>query len=120
MNSQKIMPQKIINEAEYRQLIQQIYDQIEKAFSDVDPDLSECEQSLGAMTIKFSDDSRCILSAQPSVRQLWVAVASLGRAYHFNYDRQKNCWLDDKGQGIELISFLQSYLKEKIGMDLPF
>jgi iron donor protein CyaY len=108
------------SETEYRKRIQEVFDVIEQAFDDVDPDVAEAEQALGAMTLTFSDRSRCILSAQPSVRQLWLALASKGTAYHFNWDASKQQWIDDKGRNIELISFLESYLSEKTGVDVKF
>jgi iron donor protein CyaY len=106
-----------MQETEYRKLIQDAFDRIEMAFDAVDPDIAECEQSLGALTIKFSDGSRCVLSSQPSVRQLWMAVASRGLAFHFNYDSASQEWIDDKGRNIELISYLKSYLKETTGQN---
>ena len=106
------------SEAEFRKVVQETLDRIEKGFSNVDPDVAECEQALGAMTITLSDRSRCILSTQPSVRQLWLALASKGTAYHFNYDRQKQVWIDDKGKGIELISFLQDFFKQTVDLNL--
>lgn len=105
-------------EAQYRQKIQEALDRIEKAFAEVDPDVAECEQAHGAMTIVFADRSRCILSAQPSVRQLWLALASQGTAYHFNFDQKTDRWRDDKGRDIELLSFLENFLKEKTGVAL--
>ncbi len=110
----------MISEKEYRQILQSTYDQIEAGVGDTDPDLVECEQSLGAMMLRFADGSKCILSAQPSVRQLWIALAARGIAYHFNYNLEKKVWEDDKGKGIELKSMLQSYLKEMTGTDFSF
>lgn len=109
-----------MTEAEYRQQVQTTFDIIDRAFQGIDPDLAECEQALGAMTISFEDRTRCILSAQPSVRQLWVALASKGTAYHFNYDPARGEWMDDKGRGIELLSFLEKFLEEKTGQKVRF
>ena len=100
-------------EAAYRKRIQQTYDVIEKAFENADPDVVECEQSLGSMTITFADGTRCILSAQPSVRQLWVALASQGTAHHFNFDEASREWRDDKGKGIEVVSLIQKIISDK-------
>ena len=105
-------------EPEYRQKIQQTYDALERALSQVDPDVAECEQASGVLTITLADRSRCILSGQPAVRQLWVAIAALGTAYHFNFDRSTGRWMDDKGKGIELMSYLKRYLKDKTGQEL--
>lgn len=104
-------------EVEYRNQIQQVFNRIEKAFEDVDPDVAECEQAMGAMTITFADRSKCILSAQPSVKQLWLALASRGTAYHFNFDAKSQTWIDDKGRNIELVSFIENFLKEVTGLE---
>lgn len=95
-------------------------DAIYAALADTDPDVAECDIAHGALTIVFADCSKCILSAQPSVRQLWLALAALGTAYHFNYDEKLGQWIDDKGKGIELMAFMRKFLKEKIGADLKF
>jgi CyaY protein len=101
-----------LSEADFRRNMQSTLDVVEKAFRDIDPDLAECEQSLGSMTITFADRSRCIISGQPSVRQLWLALASRGTAYHFNWDSVSGRWSDDKGRGIELFEFLEGFFKE--------
>ncbi len=106
-------------EAEFRKRIQDVFDRLEKAFSDVDPDVAECEQSMGSLTITLADRSRCILSSQPSVQQLWLALAARGTAYHFNFDPSREVWLDDKSQAIELFAFLTSYFQESTGMRVP-
>lgn len=107
-------------EADYRKKVQDTLDRIERAFEAVDPDVSECELSHGALTISFADRTRCILSTQPSVRQVWLAMASQGTAYHFDFDQAQGRWLDDKGKGIELFSFLEKFLAEKTGLNFKF
>lgn len=109
-----------MEESEFRRVLQSTLECVEKAFEDVDPDRAECEQSHGALTIQLSDGSRCILSAQPSVRQLWLALAAKGVAFHFNWDAAADQWVDDKGKGIELLSYLREYLREATGVELRF
>jgi CyaY protein len=106
------------DEGAYRSKVQEVLDQIEAAFSDVDPDVAECDQSLGSMTITLTDRSRVIISMQPSVRQIWLALAAKGTAYHFNYDATKAQWLDDKGRGVELLSYLNEYFRETCKLSL--
>jgi CyaY protein len=108
------------NEVEYRKKIQEVFDRVQSAFEDVDPDVAECEQSLGAMTVVFANHARCILSAQPSIYQLWLALASQGTAYHFKYDEKSGSWMDDKGRGIELMTLLQKVFQESIGPEVKF
>ena len=107
-------------ETDFRKKIEDTFKRIERPFDAVDPDMAECEMSMGSMTITLSDGSRCILSTQPSVKQLWLALAAKGTAYHFNYDLARGAWLDDKGRGVELVSFLETYLKEATGLEFKF
>ncbi len=108
----------LLTETDFRARIQAAFDRIEKGLSEVDPDLAECEQAMGVLTILFPDRTRCILSAQPSVRQLWLAMASLGTAYHFNFDPDLAVWRDDKGREVELLTYLEKYLSEKTGQKI--
>ncbi len=107
-----------MTEAEYRGLVQEAFDDVARQFEEVDPDLAECEQAFGVLTISFPDRSKIILSTQPSVRQVWVAMAARGTAVHFDYDAASGQWRDDKGRDIELRSLLQQVLLETAGVQL--
>lgn len=109
-----------MNESEFRQLAKQIYDRIENAFEDVDPDQVECEVAQGALTLILEDGSRWVLSQQPPVLQLWLAVASRGRAFHFDFDASAQVWMDDKGEGIELLTHIARMLGEDAGLQIRF
>lgn len=107
-----------MEEKQYRELVSLAFKTIENAFDAVDPDLAECVFSQGALTVTFSDRTKLILSQQPSVRQIWVAAASKGIAYHFNYDTKNQQWFDDKGTGVELFQFVKKIVLEsgKVGL----
>lgn len=107
-----------MTEPEFRHLAEAAYRAIENAFDDVDPDEAECEVAQGALTISLPGGQRWVLSQQPPVRQLWLAVASQGRAYHFDYNAAEGTWHDDKGEGIELMSFLRGLLKDVAGVEV--
>ena len=107
-----------LSEAEYRSLIQKSMKRIELAFENIDPDIAECEESMGSLMIQIPGHGKCILSAQPSVRQLWLALASKGIAIHFNYDFKTQSWIDDRAQNIELMAFLEKFFKETLNLDL--
>jgi CyaY protein len=109
-----------LSEAEFRSKLQETFDRIESAFEDVDPDVAECDQQFGALTLRLRGGSRIILSAQPSVRQLWLALAAKGTAVHFNWDAAGSRWIDDKGKGIEVLSFLREHLREAVGLNPAF
>lgn len=108
------------DEAHYRETMAVTLGRIEKAFYDVDPDIAECNVQFGALTILFPDGSRCILSSQPSVGQLWMAIASKGIAYHFDYDPALAEWRDDKGDGVEPLAFLKKFMAESAGLKIQF
>jgi CyaY protein len=105
-------------EQEYRARLLALFERILRALDAVDPDVCEAELSQGALSIRLANGARWVLSGQPPVRQLWLAVASRGRAYHFNFDTAANVWRDDKGEGLEAISLLERLLKEDAGLDV--
>ena len=107
-----------MEDAEYRKKIQETLTKIQSAFDQVDPDVAECDLSHGALSVKFSDGTKCILSSQPSVKQLWMAVAGKGIAFHFNWDSVKCRWIDDKGQGVEVLNYLRQLVKSAAGIDV--
>jgi CyaY protein len=107
-----------MSESQFRALAQQAYARIGRAFEQVDPDLAEAEEALGSLTITLPRGVKWILSMQPPVRQLWLAVASLGRAYHFNFDAVSGTWRDDKGEGIELMAYLEQLLRDVAGVEV--
>jgi iron-sulfur cluster assembly protein CyaY len=109
-----------LTESQFRQLAKSAYDRIEAQFDAVDPDQVECEVAQGALTLTLADGARWVLSQQPPVRQLWLAVASKGRAYHFDYDPASGRWLDDKGEGLELLSHLEALLSEVAALEVRF
>ena len=109
-----------MSESEFRALARRIYDRIEASFEEIDPDQVECEVAQGALTLTLAGGARWVLSQQPPVRQLWLAVASRGRAYHFDYDPGGEAWRDDKGEGLELLSLLQGLLSEETGLQVKF
>jgi CyaY protein len=113
-------PKGFESEAAYRAKIKESFDRIGRAFDSVDPDVVECSVQFGALTLLFNKGKKCILSAQPSVGQLWMALASQGKAYHFDFDAASGLWRDDKGEGIELISFLENFLNEMTGLKIRF
>jgi CyaY protein len=113
-------PAEAMTESQFRQLAKAVYDRIEAQFDEIDPDQVECEVAQGALTLTLADGARWVLSQQPPVRQLWLAVASKGRAYHFDYDPASGTWRDDKGQGLELLEALSGLLAEVAGLRVRF
>ncbi len=109
-----------MTESAYRKLAQEAYNRIEAQFEEIDPDAVECEVAQGALTLTLPDGARWVLSQQPPVRQMWLAVASKGRAFHFDYDASTGRWLDDRGEGVELLGYLEQLLDEVAGLQVKF
>ena len=59
---------------------------------------------------------RLILSPQPSPRQLWVAFRD--RAWHFDWNEGRRCWLDDRGQNIEACALVVELTREAAGVTI--
>jgi iron donor protein CyaY len=108
------------NEAAYRNCVIKTLRRIEEALEEIDPDLVECSLSQGALTLQFSDSTKCILSAQPSVQQVWLAAASQGIAHHFDWDSKKQQWLDDKKGTIELFDFLKKLIWNQVRVEMDW
>ena len=100
----------MIEEKLYRQLVDETYARVDRAFEDVDPDLAEVTISQGALTIVFGERLRLMLTPQPPLRQLWVAFRD--RAWHFDWDAARGAWMDDRGQGIELAKLVESTARD--------
>ena len=97
----------------YRREINEVFQGIVRAFDSVDPDVAEAELSQGTLTILIGG-KKTILSPQPPLKQIWLAVASEGIAVHFARDESGH-WMDDKGKGLELYAFTESVLKKLTG-----
>jgi CyaY protein len=104
----------LMDEKPYRQLVDDAFARIDRAFEHVDPDVAESTVSQGTLTIVFPGNRRFIVSPQTPVRQIWVAFRD--RAWHLDYDAAGERWIDDRGQGIELYALVASVTAEVTGL----
>lgn len=109
---------KMLDEKAFREEVSRVFSKLEKALSDVDPDILEFELSQGSGILIFKGGTKCILSVQPSVRQLWLAAATQGVALHFNFDAHTQKWRDDKNQGHQLFGYLEGLVLKTAGLRL--
>jgi CyaY protein len=108
----------MMDDKTYRHLLDDTLTRIDRAFDDVDPDLAESSLSQGALTITMRESQRLILSPQPAPRQLWLAFRD--RAWHFDWNEPRRCWLDDRGQNTEVFSLVAQLTKEASGLTVSF
>ncbi len=104
------------DESTYRKQVDEIFQVIDAAFEDVDPDLVESSYGQGTLTLQFADGKRCILSPQAPVRQIWVAYKD--RAWHMSRDEKTGRWLDDRGQGTELYALVEDITRQGAGVQV--
>ena len=99
-----------MDEKIYRHLLDDTFARVDRAFEAVDPDVAEVSVAQGTLTITFFEKQRLMLTPQPSPRQLWAAFRD--RAWHFDWDPARGAWLDDRGQGIELLALIEKTTRE--------
>src|SRR5450432_4752748 len=99
-----------MDEKRYRQLLDDAFAVVDRAFETVDPDVAEVSVSQGALTITYLEKLRLMLTPQPSPRQLWVAFRD--RAWHFDWNESRGCWLDDRGQDTEAFALVAQLTQE--------
>lgn len=105
-----------MEEKAYRQIVDEVFTRIDRAFENVDPDLAECAVSQGTLTILFQEKLRFIVSPQTPVRQIWVAFRD--RAWHLDRNPEKDLWFDDRGEGTELYTLIENTTREIAGVNV--
>lgn len=105
-----------MSEGAYRHRVDELLSRLDAAFEDVDPDLAESEYAQGTLVVTFRQAHKLILSPQAPVRQIWAAFRD--RAWHFSLDAASGRWLDDKGQGVEIVALVAGLAREHAGVEL--
>ncbi len=95
-----------------------VFRQLTKAADAADPDVLECDATADMVTF-FAPTSglKVIVNTQRAVHQIWVAGG--GDGVHFSFSTQ-GTWLDDKGKGLELLSWINSCVEKASGVRLQF
>jgi CyaY protein len=106
----------LLDEPTYQHLADEAFAAIGDAFEDVDPDLVDCEIAGDVVTLTLRGGKKCIVNTQRPTRQIWLAASA--RGWHFSWDEGRRRWLDDKGQGDELMSTLRRVVREATGVDV--
>jgi CyaY protein len=96
--------------------VDELLSRLDAAFEDVDPDLAESEYAQDTLVVTFRQAHKLILSPQAPVRQIWAAFRD--RAWHFSLDAASGRWLDDKGQGVEIVALVAGLAREHAGVEL--
>lgn len=100
----------------YRQLADLALARIESLFEEIDAEDVDLERSGDVITLTFRNKSKCVINTQRPTRQIWLAANA--RAWHFGFDEASGRWLDDKGQGVELVANVVAIVNENAGRAL--
>ena len=106
-----------MDESRYQHLADAAFRTIERMLEDADPDDVDYERAGDVLTLTFRGGARAVVNTQRPTRQIWLVANA--RAWHFDYDEAGERWIDDKGQGVELVSKIAAVVKDATGIDLP-
>lgn len=111
-----------MDESRYQQLADVALRAIENMLEDVDAEVVDIERAGDVLTLTFAGRKKAVINTQRPTRQIWVAANA--RAWHFDFEEPRESgatgrWLDDKGQGVELLAQIAAIVKESAGIDLP-
>src|SRR5262245_37125322 len=106
----------MMDETRYQKLADETFHALESMLEDVDPDDVDVERAGDVLTLTFRDGMKAIANTQRPTRQIWLAANA--RAWHFAWDEASSRWLDDKGQGVELLDRVAAIVKENSGVDV--
>ena len=112
----------MMDESRYQQLADVALRAIENMLEDVDAEQVDIERSGDVLTLTFPGRKKAVLNTQRPTRQIWLAANA--RAWHFDFEEPKEStaagrWMDDKGQGVELLAQIAAIVKDNAGIDLP-
>lgn len=103
--------------SEYERRVEDAFSRLYDLFEDVDVDDADIETSAGVVRIDFRGGSKVVVNTQRPTQQIWLAGAS--RGWHFSFDAERDCWLDDRDGGDELFAVVGRLTHDAIGLSLP-
>ena len=96
----------------YNELVERAFERIDSALEQMDPDDVEGDRGGGYLTLQFRDASRCVISTQRPVREIWMAADR--SAWHFGYEAASGRWVAGK-TGEELFATVAALIGGKVG-----
>ncbi len=108
-----------MDESRYQKLADTALRAIEDMLADVDAEHVDLDRSGDVITLTFANGTKAIVNTQRPTRQIWLAANA--RAWHFSYAEASEGggqWLDDKGQGVELLAQIAAIVKHTAGVDV--
>jgi CyaY protein len=106
-----------MDETRYNQLVAASFATLLRALDKVDPDVLDADSTGDMVTVTSAAGQKVVVNTQRATRQIWVAGKGLGVHFSFAPDGQ---WMDDKGKGMELFSFVADAVEAMAGVRLEF
>ena len=100
----------------YSGLVDLVFQRITKALDQLDPDDVDVDSGGGYLTLTFKDQSKCVVSTQRPVREIWMAADAT--AWHFSAPDKDGRWVAHK-TGDELFACLAALVGRKVGRAVP-
>lgn len=104
-----------MDETEYNHLVSSAFQTLLRALDKVDPDLLDADSTGDMVTVTSAAGQKVVVNTQRATRQIWVAGKGLGVHFSFEPDGR---WMDDKGKGMELFSFVADAVEAVSGVRL--
>src|SRR5271167_239583 len=104
-----------MDETRYNQLVAAAFGTLLRALDQVDPDLVDAESTGDMVTVTSASGQKVVVNTQRATRQIWVAGKGLGLHFSFAPDGR---WMDDKGKGVELFTFVAEAVEAVSGVRL--
>ena len=104
-----------MDETRYNQLVSSAFQVLLRALDKVDPDLLDADSTGDMVTVTSASGQKVVVNTQRATRQIWVAGKGLGLHFSFEPDGR---WMDDKGKGVELFSFVADAVEAVSGVRL--
>jgi len=102
----------MLDEATYDADVKRLFKRLVQAADSADPDVLEADGTADMVTFSTAKGEKVIVNTQRAVKQIWVAGA--GRGVHFSR-ADDGRWLDDKGEGLELLGWVGDCLEKATG-----
>jgi len=107
-----------MDEASYAASVSAVFKKLVKAVDAVDPDLLEADATADMVTITaVKSGEKVIVNTQRAVQQIWVAGGGAGIHFSLGPDGR---WLDDKGKGLELLTWVETCVSGASGQGLSY
>ena len=104
-----------MDETRYNQLVASVFQTLMRALDKVDPDVLDADSTGDMLTVTSATGQKVVVNTQRATRQIWVAGKGLGLHFSFEADGR---WMDDKGKGVELLSFVADAVEAVSGVRL--